>query len=536
MGKTILHNARIYTMDAQNSGASAIAIENERIVAVGGQEVLSLKTPSTRMHDMQGAVLLPGFCDAHIHWSWTALNMKAVNLFDIPSKQHAVEMIAEATRAAKPGEWIYGFGWAQGMWEGGHFPTAADLDAVTPENPVYLPARSGHATWVNSLALKIAGITDATPNPEQGEIQRDKNGRATGILFEDANVLVGKHVPKKTQQEIADAVREAQPEAWKTGLTQMHDYDGPDAFAAYQILKERGELGIRIMKNVNDEYIHHAHNLGLRSYFGDEWLRIGGLKIFADGALGSVTALMIDPYEGEAEYRGLRVTSKERMRELVLEGTRLGFFATIHAIGDLAVRDVLDVFEEARKLERELGIPRLERRHRIEHFQLVHPDDVHRLGDLDITASIQSIHATADIDMADRHWGKRARLGYNPRVGLDRGTCVVLGSDAPVEPFNPIRGIHAAVTRRRPDGSPGPDGWWPEARTTVEEALRCYTSNCAWSARLEDKLGMLKPGYLADIVALDKDPYQVEPHDLLSLGVQGTMVGGNWVWGHWLDS
>lgn len=529
---TLLKNGNVYTQDDQNPRASAMAVWRDRLVAVGGEEVEGLAGPGTRVIDLGGGTVVPGFCDAHIHWSWTAENMKAVNLYDVPAKEEAVRMIAEAAKTVRPGEWIYGSGWAQGLW-GDQFPTAADLDAVAGENPVYLSARSGHAIWVNSLALKLAGITDDTPDPPKGEIQRDKKGRATGILLEEADALVSKHCPPRIPAVVADTVRDAQPEAWKTGLTSMHDYDRPDAFAAYQILHQRGELGIRILKNINDPYIHHAYDLGLRSYLGDDWLRVGGLKMFADGALGAVTARMIEPYEGKPGYHGLYVTEKEELERLALEGTERGFYSTIHAIGDQAVRDVLRLYKKVRAHEARLGIRREERRHRIEHFQLVHPDDASMLGDLGITASIQPIHATNDYEMADRHWGGRARWGYNPHFGLDRGLPVVFGSDAPVEPFDPLVGIHAAVTRRRKDGSPGPEGWYPECRVSVEQAVKCYTKYPAWSAGMENDLGMLKAGCLADLVVLDQDIYTIDPNTLLDVSIRGTMAGGEWRWGEW---
>lgn len=525
----LIINANVHTLDRARPRASAIAISRERIVAVGETaELRGLAGPRTRIFDAAGATILPSFTDAHIHWSWTALNLRQIDLFDVPSKEEAVRRVAEGTRRIAPGKWVLGFGWAQGIWPDPTFPTAADLDAVTPNHPVILDARSGHASWANTAALKLAGIDDSTPNPPGGEIQRDARGRATGILLEEASALVSAVVPKPTAEEIAAAVIEAQPLAWRCGMTGVHDYDRPDAFDAYQLLHERGQLGIRILKQINDPYIHHAHGIRLRSGFGDDWLRIGGLKIFADGAIGSLTALMIEPYGGEPHNRGIAVTPKERIYELVSEGSRMGFHSTIHAIGDRAVREVLDVYEKVRAEEAAAGIPRHRRRHRIEHVQLIHPDDVGRLAELDIIASIQPIHATADYPVADRVWGARAALGYNARVQLDRGVRVAFGSDSPVEPFDPLKGIHAAVTRRRADGTPGPEGWYPEARLTVDEAVRGYTEGPAWAAGMEDRLGNISPGFLADLVVLDRDIYTIDPHDILKAQVLGTMIGGQW--------
>lgn len=323
-------------------------------------------------------------------------------------------------------------------------------------------------------------------------------------------------------------MREAQPLAWRCGLTGIHDYDQPRAFEAFQLLHERGELGLRVVKNINDPFIDEAIRLGLRWGYGNHWLRLGGLKIFADGALGARTALMFDPYEGEPDNYGVVVTEKNVMRALVMTASRAGFPSTIHAIGDRAVHDVLDVYEEVRADERARGLQPSDRRHRIEHVQIIHPDDLTRLAALDIIASMQPIHATADYLMADKYWGKRSRYAYNPRLQLDQGARVAFGSDSPVEPFEPLKGIHAAVTRCRADGTPNPEGWYPEARLTVEEAVRGYTQGAAYAAGMESRLGTLAAGYFADLVALDRDIFEGDPHDLLKTGVVGTLTGGVW--------
>lgn len=526
----LITNANVYTLDRALPHAKAVHVRDGRIVSIGDDSLRSAVDRGTEVLDAKGATIIPGLVDAHIHWEWTSLNLKHIDLFDVPSKEEAVRRVGEAARRARSGEWLIGFGWAQGMWPGGAFPTAADLDAVSPNNPVYLSARSGHATWSNSLALKLAGITDSTANPDGGEIQRDAAGRATGILLEEASSLVSNVVPQATAGEVAAAMEEAQKLAWRCGLTGVHDYDRTVAFEAFQLLHERGKLGLRVVKNINDPYIHHAHALRLRWGFGDDWLRLGGLKMFADGALGSVTAQMIEPYEGQPHNKGIVVMPKARLLELSLEASRLGFPSTIHAIGDEAVRHVLDVYAEVRADEARRGVPRSAMRHRIEHVQLIHPDDVGRLAELDIIGSFQPIHATADYPVADRYWGARSRLGYNARAQIDRGVRVAFGSDSPVEPFEPFKGIHAAVTRRRADGSPGPDGWYPEARLTVDEAIRGYTEGPAWAAGMETKLGRIAPGFLADLVMLDRDPYRIDSHDLLKVEVVGTMVGGEWKW------
>ena len=525
----LIVNANVYTLASNQPRASAVAISTERIVAVGDDDLRSLATAQTEIDDLRGAMVIPGLTDAHIHWQWTSSSFHDIHLHDTPSKEEALKKVADAAQRAKPGEWLVGRGWAQAAWPGGAFPTAADLDSVAPHNPIYLSARSGHAAWVNSTVLRLAGITDGLPDPEGGSIQRDAAGHATGILFEaPAMSFAFRQIPDLSMTELAEMMEEAQVRAWQCGLTGIHDFDDPDAFEALQYLHQQGKLGLRVVKNINKPYIDHALALRLRWGFGDDWLRLGGLKIFADGALGARTALMIDPYEGEPDNRGIVVTDKEEIYEKVSAASKAGFPSTIHAIGDRAVHDVLDVYEMVRHEEADRGVRPDERRHRIEHVQLIHPSDARRLAELDVIASMQPIHATADYQMADRYWGARSQWSYNARLQLDSGAKVAFGSDSPVEPFEPLKGIHAAVTRRRVDGSPGPDGWYPKLRLTVDEAIRGYTQGPAYAAGMESRLGQIAPGYLADLVVFDRDLYQTPPDELLDVKVLGTMVGGTW--------
>jgi predicted amidohydrolase YtcJ len=526
----ILLNARIHTLNPAQPSATALAIWRERIVAVGTDDAIrALAGPRTALDNAEGRVVIPGLTDAHIHWEGVARSLHSVDLFEVPSKEEALRRAAARARQTPPGEWIVGRGWTQAVWPGAAFPAAADLDAVAPDHPVYLTAKSGHAAWVNSLALRRAGISAGTPDPAGGTFVRDAGGAPTGLLLEGpAMKLVERLIPDPLPDQLAGWMAEAQRQAWAAGLTGLHDYDNPSCLVALQILRERGDLGLRVVKQINDPWIEHAHELGLRSGFGDAWLRIGGLKIFADGALGPRTAHMLAPYEGEPDNVGIVVTDKETMFELVSRASAAGLPSTIHAIGDRAVRDVLDVYQAVRAQEAARGIPRAARRHRIEHVQIIHPDDAGRLGALEIIASMQPIHATSDYEMADRYWGARARWSYNWRLQLQAGAMLAFGSDAPVEPFAPLLGIFAAVTRRRPDGSPGPDGWYPEGRLDMDTTLRAFTQGPAYAAGLERELGTLAPGYLADLVVLDRDLYVTPPDEILATRVLGTMVGGAW--------
>ncbi len=528
----ILYNGNIYTQNNDPAFVSALGIKHGVIVAFGAyDDLLPLAGLDTVQENLEGYTVLPGLTDAHLHWQNTARALYDVNVFEVPDKQIALDRVRERVTASSDGEWIQGHGWAQGLWPGGAFPTVADLDAVAPANPVFLRAKSGHAAWVNSRALAIAGIDVGTADPPGGTIGRDDSGQPTGVLFETAMELVRQHIPEQTTDQLVKQMLVAQEKALASGLTGFHDFDGPECLRALQILRERDQLALRAVKNINMEWIDHALALGLRRGFGDEWIRIGGLKIFADGALGPLTAWMVDPYEGDASNYGICVTDPEEMYEYVSKASAAGLPSTIHAIGDRAVHEVLNVYESVRAEEAARGEAPSTRRHRIEHVQIMHPDDINRLAKLDIIASMQPVHATSDYEVADRYWGDRCQWAYNPRIQLDQGVTVAFGSDAPIDPFEPLPNIYAAVSRRRLDGSPGEDGWYPTARVTLEEAIQGFTLGPAYASSMETRLGRLAPGYLADLIVLDRDIFSGDVDKLSETKVNATMVGGVWRYG-----
>jgi predicted amidohydrolase YtcJ len=385
---------------------------------------------------------------------------------------------------------------------------------------VALEAKSGHAMWVNSRALELAGVTASTLDPLGGQIVRDARGQPTGILLENAMDLITKVQPEPTPEELADMMRAAFPAAHRAGLTGIHDFDGPVAFAAFQILWNRRQTSLRVIKSIPRELLSQAIDLGLRSGFGDDWLRIGSVKLFADGALGPQTAAMLEPFEASNNL-GIATLSEAEMADNVRRANAAGLSCAIHAIGDRACRTVLDVYEQ-------VGLRDL--RNRIEHVQLLHPQDYGRLGKLGVVASMQPTHATSDMLMADKYWGKRSAGAYAWRTQLDAGAVLAFGSDCPVERIDPLMGIHAAVTRRRADGSPGPEGWYPEQRLTVEEAVRAFTWGPAFVAGQEDRLGSIAPGKLADFTVLDQDIFAIEPMEILNTHVDATIIGGQFMW------
>lgn len=521
----LLYNAHVYTFDPRQPLASALAIEGEKIVGIGGEELLE-RYPQAKREDMQGRVILPGLTDAHLHIQHYVLSLQKIDC-EVPTKAQILERVAQAVRRARPGEWITGHGWNQNTW-GGAWPTAAELDAVAPLNPVYLTAKSLHAAWANSLALRYAKLEKFRHDPRAQHIQRDGRGRPTGILFEGAMALMEAAIPAPKAEQLAEMIRQALPSLWSLGLTGIHNFDRSLSFRALQILNKQGELRLRVLQSIPREDLQDVLRLGLRGGMGDDYLRIGPVKLFSDGALGPRTAAMLEPYVDAPENRGILLMNAEEIFEYGQQAAHAGLNLAVHAIGDRANREVLDAFEKLRLYEKERGLPTL--RHRIEHVQLLHPDDVHRLAKLDIIASMQPIHATSDMEMAERGWGKRAALSYAWKAQLQAGARLAFGSDAPVESPNPFWGLHAAVTRRRADGAPGPEGWYPEQRLTIQEALEAYILGPAYAAGWEDRLGRLKENYLADLIVLPGDPFTSEPEALRILQPIATMVGGEWVW------
>jgi predicted amidohydrolase YtcJ len=380
--------------------------------------------------------------------------------------------------------------------------------------------------------LNIAGVSMNTPDPVGGRIGRFENGSPNGILFESAMKLVSDQIPKPTTDDIVHAIANAQPVLWRMGLTGVHDFDRQPCFSALQILHERGELGLRVLKSISLEALPHAIEVGLRTGFGDDFLRIGGIKIFADGALGPRTAAMIQPYENEPDNLGILMVDAEELFEKGQMAIQNGLSLAVHAIGDRANHEVLNAYMQLQDIDLgKIGKPaQTNLRHRIEHVQLIHPQDASRLAQLGVIASMQPIHATSDMTMADRFWGERAAHSYAIGEQLRYGARLAFGSDAPVESPNPFFGLHAAVTRRRVNGSPGTEGWYPEQRLTVEQALHGFTTGPAYAACMEDRLGKLAVGYLADLLVLDRDPFEIEPDYLRLIQPLATMVAGQWVW------
>jgi predicted amidohydrolase YtcJ len=522
-----LHNARIHTQNPKQPAATALAVHNGRIEAVGSDEdILALDTSRDQKQDMGGKVIWPGLTDAHLHMQYYSGFLQMIDC-ETGTKEECLRRVDARARSAPSGAWVLGHGWNQNEWQGG-FGSAADLDAVSHGHPVFLTSKSLHSAWANSLALQKAGVGAATPNPQDGTIGRDASGQLTGILFESAAGLVEEILPEPSMEALADMLESAQAVLWKMGITGVHDFDRRACFQAMQYLDQSDRLRLRVVKSIPVELLPQAAALGLRTGFGSPFLRIGSVKLFADGALGPRTAAMLQPYEGESEYTGFPMLDAEQIVEFGQQAVQTGISMAIHAIGDRANHEVLNAYEQLRGYETEIGAPHL--RHRIEHVQILHPDDAGRLASLNVIASMQPIHATSDMYIADKHWGRRSVGAYAWRTQLERGARLAFGSDAPVESPNPFWGLHAAVTRARHDGQPAAEGWYPEQRLSLQQALDGYTTGPAYAAGLEHHLGQLTPGFAADLIVLEDDPFALPPARLYQVAPVATMVAGEWVW------
>ncbi len=540
MNIEILHNARLYTMDAARPAASAIAIgrlpaqraHGGVILKVGSDaEVLSTIAEASKIRDLRGHTIIPGLTDSHIHLEQLAHSRQIIDC-ETADRETCLARVAERAQGTSPGDWILGHGWSQAEWPEG-LGSAELLDAVAPQNPVFLTAKSLHAAWVNSAALQAAEISVHTVDPPGGFIQRDASQRPTGILFEAAAGLVSKVIPHRSVDQIAAAIRDVLPSLWRLGLTGAHDFDRSRCFQALQILHQRGELGLRVIKSIPVEELSSAVAIGLRTGYGDDLLRIGSIKAFADGALGPRTAAMFQAYESEPENHGILLLDREEIFEQGQEAIANGLSLAIHAIGDRANHEALAAYAQIRAYEMERGLAPF--RHRIEHVQILHPDDFERLARMDVIASMQPIHATSDMIAANRYWGGRAINAYAWRKLLEHGARLAFGSDAPVDSPNPFWGLHAAVTRQRADGSPGSNGWYPDQRLDLSTALKGYTLGAAYAGGQERYLGQLRTGFLADLVILDKDPFECEPGAIRELKALATMIGGEWVLDEFFD-
>jgi len=526
----ILTNGKIWTGSSAQPLATAVACAGNRIVAVGSAaSVAKWAGPATQVIDLAGKLVVPGFNDAHVHFFDGGAHLAGVKLRNAKSEAEFRERIRQFAARLPEGRWILGGDWDHENWTPARLPTRQSIDESAGSHPVFVNRLDGHMSLANSIALKMAGITRNTPDPPGGTIVRDASGEPTGVLKDAAMGTVERVIPAPSEDEIADAVRAAMRYAAENGVTSVQDMS---AFAgvlrAYQRLLKRGELTVRISGHQPLAQWKRLADVGLLADFGSPLLHIGGLKGFADGSLGSTTALFFEPYTDTPGSSGLandEMIPESRMRQHIADADRAGLQIAVHAIGDKANHLILDMFAEAEKANG----PR-DRRWRIEHAQHLRPDDIPRFARLRVIASMQPYHAIDDGRWAEGRIGlERSRTTYAFRSLADAGAVLAFGSDWPVAPMEPIQGIYGAATRRTLDGR-HPGGWIPEQKITVAEALRAYTWGSAYASFEEEIKGTLEPGKLADLVALSADILTIDPAAINGVKVAMTVFDGKIVY------
>ncbi len=521
MGSLLVRNARIWTGYAAGRVDAALIIDG-RFAFVGREADVTAPSGIDTI-DVDGRLVAPGFTDAHAHLLGTGAAMRGVDLKRAGSVQEAVRRVAERRAVATAGSWIRGAGWDQNDWPDARFPSRHDLDAVTPDRPVALNHTSGHCLWVNSAALRAAGVTSTTHAPVGGAIDIGGDGEPTGILRDTAARLITDAAPNPTQAERIAATEDAIAHAHSLGVTCVHAMDvGRGELQAMHALRDAGRLRLRIRAYLSAARLDEWFERNVATGDGDDMMRIAGVKFFADGALGSLTAWLREPYQRTSGC-GFPLQPIEDLERDVRRCLSGGLAPAVHAIGDRANHEVLDIYERARGLA-----PSLARR--IEHAQLLAPGDVTRFAALGVNASVQPIHATQDMAKVDRSWGARGTGAYVFASLLATGANLAFGSDTPVETMDPIAGIHAAVTRRNAAGEP-PGGWYPGERIPVEAALRAYTQGAALAAGEESASGRIASGYLGDLVVLSSDILETtDPMRILDARADVTVVGGDVVY------
>ena len=512
-------NARVWTGDSTRPWADAIAVSGDTILVVGSSAEVR-KLGASRVVDAKGGMVTPGFIDAHVHFVTGGFRLSSVQLRDARTPGEFVKRIREFAATVPAGTWITGGDWDHEQW-GGRLPERSWIDSITPDHPVWVNRLDGHMALANSAALRAANVTSATRDVDGGAIVRGPGREPTGILKDNAQELVDRAVPEPPPVLQDRALDTAMTYVASNGVTSVHNMGTWSDLAIFERGRAAGRLKTRIFAVVPLNTWEKLRDTVKARGNGDEWLRIGGLKGFVDGSLGSHTAAMIDPFTDAPDDRGLFVNTPEDLYQWTSGADKAGLQVIIHAIGDLAVRVLLDIYEQ---VEREHGSR--DRRFRVEHAQHVAASDVPRFGRLRVIASMQPYHAIDDGRWAERLIGpQRAAEAFPIRSLLDAGAHVAFGSDWFVAPPAPLEGIYAAVTRRTLDGA-HPGGWHPEERINVDEALRAYTSQAAFASFEEDEKGIIARGKLADFVVLDRDITQVPVETIGDTRVMMTVVGG----------
>ncbi len=525
----VIVNAKVWTVDKARPRAEAVAVVGERIAAVGtNAEMAQWIGPETKKLDGRGMTVLPGMIDSHVHLSSGGFELSSVQLKTAQTREEFVRRIAAFVKTRPKGEWILGGTWDHENWPGAPLPERNWIDAVTPDNPVFLGRYDGHMGLANTLALKLAGITKDTPTPDGGSIVKDGRGEPTGALKDAATALVERVIPAPNENQLTEAIEAALREAAKSGVTGIHAMVSAEDLRVLNKLRLAGKLTSRIYAITPIQQWQAPAGAGITAGFGDDWLRTGAVKGFADGSLGSTTALFYEPYDDAPNTRGLpagMMFPEGNMLKMALGADRAGLQLRIHAIGDKAIQTILDIYKE---VERQNG-PK-PRRWTIEHAQHMAPKSFADFAALHVIASMQPYHAIDDGRWALKRIGvERGKGTYAFRTFLDTGVRLAFGSDWTVATMDPLWGMYAAVTRRTLDDK-NPGGWYPEQKITLAEAIEAYTLGSAYAEMAEGKKGSITVGKLADLVILDADVLAIAPEKLKDVKPAATIVGGKIVY------
>lgn len=530
MARLLLVNARIRTFDANWPEQSALIAENGKISYIGDDfTVRSSYRDGDEVHDLEGKSVFPAFHDAHTHFYHYALTLRRLKLDDSHSEHDAKTAVKGTAERAQPGEWIAGRGFSLRIWGTPEWPTKESLDEAAPNNPVAITAKDGHTWWVNSKALEAAGITKATPNPKGGVIERDASGEPTGILRETAIEAIKPFIQSPPERTVLGGLRDATLQFHSLGITAAdivagamgRDAELEEGFRLFQKIERSGEPQIRLTFYFAAHDLDRLISCGMRSGFGSDWVRFGGIKLYADGSLGSKTAAMLAPYEGSKDT-GVEVMSAKEMAEVVKKAAENGIASAIHAIGDRGVRNALDAFQAAKPAADANGL-----RQRLEHAQCVDPADVPRFKQLGVVASMQPCQLMADVDNAEKSWGaERSKRTFPVRTLMEAGAVVAFGTDVPVEPPDPRRVLKGAVQRPMEDGEP-----WNKAECISQwDAFLAYTRGSAYASGLENKAGRLIPGFRADMVVFSDDPVESSVKKMTDATCEMTVLDGRVVY------
>lgn len=518
----ILLNGKIHTLNKNQPQAQALATWDSKLLAVGkNEEVKSLKSDKFELIDLRGKTVLPGFVDCHTHFLYFASTLDTLDLREVRTFESLKSKIKEKLKNLKPGDLLFVKGWDKNIFKDQPIFKKETLDKISPQNPLAIFSKDQHTFWANYLTLKIAEVDKKRENFPPEQIETDRHtGELTGILRENACDLILETIKKLNPKGIKRKFEQAVKIAHKNGLVGIHDLGGENTLKHYQDFLFDNKLSLRVFCMIPQRSLDSVLQSNLRTGFGNEHLRIGGVKLYADGALGSQTALTFKPYRGSTKNYGIEILAEKDLILLVKKANDRNISVAIHAIGDRAVHQALNALEKSGKKSL---------RNRIEHIQLIHPKDLKRFAQLKIIASVQPIHATSDREMAERFWGKRCKLAYSYKTLLRNGAKLIFGSDMPIENLSPLKGIHAAVTRKKEKDKK--ESWYPEQRVSVYEAVCAYTLGAAYASYEEQIKGSIQAGKLADLVILSQDIFHIVPEEIPQVKISATIFDGKFVYG-----